>query len=344
MFFSLGAIILYFLYRSQAAAYAEQCVIDGIPAEECNLLNKLFTDFKSTNKLWLLVVVLCYMASNLSRARRWMMMFKPLGYKIHFFNALGTVMLGYFANLGVPRLGEILRPVALSRYEKVEVEKVFGTIVAERALDVVMLAIFLALTFMLEYDIVWNFIKENQALSDKIVPILTSPIFYIAIVIMGAAAVYFFFSKRFKESKLGAKLHGLFNGLLEGLKSIFKLDRPFIFILHTVFIWIMYFMMTRLCFYAFEPTAHLTVLAGLMIFVLGAIGIVFPSPGGMGTYHALVMGGLALYGIDQIEGFSFANIVFFTIQIFCNLFFGLLAYLLLPIFNRKYEGAVPIQN
>lgn len=344
LFFSIGGLILFLLYRSQSNAYAEQCIIDGIATEDCDFLGKIITDFKSVKIQWLLLIIGMYMASNASRAARWMMMFKPLGHKIKFFNAIATLMFGYFANLGLPRLGEVLRPVALSRYEKIGVEKVIGTIVAERALDVFMLLLFIGLAFTLEYDTIWNYISANQALSAKLMPILSSPLFYIFVVVAGLVGVFILRSKSFKNSKFGKKLFGLLEGLFEGVKSIFKLENPFLFILHTLFIWTMYFLMTRLCFFAFEPTSGLSSLAGLMIFVFGTLGIVIPSPGGMGTYHAALMAGLALYGIEQVDAFSFANIIFFTIQLFCNVFFGLLAYLLLPLMNKNYEGSLSTEN
>ncbi len=344
IFFSVGGLILFYLYRSQAADFAEQCVIDGIPPEDCDFLGKIIDDFKSVNVGWLLIVIAMYMASNVSRAARWMMMFKPLGHKVKFLNALSTLMIGYLANLAVPRVGEVVRPIAFARYEKVGVEKVVGTIVAERALDVLMLLLFIGLALLLEYDTLWGFIQENQGLMDKIMPIISSPLFYIAIVLAGVGGVFFLRSSWFRNSKLGVKIFSLLGGFMEGIKSVFKLEKPFIFIAHTVFIWVMYLMMTRVCFYAFEPTSALSLTAGIMIFVLGTLGIVFPSPGGLGTYHALLMAGLAIYGIDQTDAFSFANIIFFTIQLFCNVFFGVLAYVLLPLINKNYEGALSTEN
>ena len=340
----MGGVILFLLYRSQANSFAEQCQLDGILPENCNYFTELVNDFKSVKIQWLLLVIFMYMSSNVVRSLRWMMMFKPMGYKIKFENAIGTLMFGYFANLGLPRLGEILRPVALSRYEKVEVEKVVGTIVAERALDMLLLLMFIGLALFLEYETLWNYISENQAITDKLMLILTSPIFYIALILGAAFGIYFLFSKSFKKSKIGQKLWGLANGFMDGIKSIFQLERPLLFVFYTVFIWVMYLLMTRLCFFAFEPTSHLSFTTAIMIFVFGTLGIVFPSPGGMGSYHILVMAGLALYGIESSDAFSYANIIFFSIQFFCNIFFGLLAYLLLPLLNKNYAGAIRTQN
>jgi uncharacterized membrane protein YbhN (UPF0104 family) len=99
----------------------------------------------------------------------------------------------------------------------------------------------------------------------------------------------------------------------------------------------MYFLMTYFCFKAFEPTAHLGALAALLIFVFGSLGMIIPTPGGMGSYHALVIAGLMLYGINQNDAFSFAMIIFFTINIFGNILFGIIALILLPGYNRHYQ-------
>lgn len=106
---------------------------------------------------------------------------------------------------------------------------------------------------------------------------------------------------------------------------------------HSVVIWLMYFLMTYLCFFAFGPTAHLGLMAGLLVFVFGAFGIVIPSPGGMGTYQIAVTAGLVIYGVGRADAFAFSNICFFTINLFCNIGFGLLGYLLLPLLNKNYQ-------
>ena len=129
----------------------------------------------------------------------------------------------------------------------------------------------------------------------------------------------------------------MIGGFAEGLRSLQKVENKGILLLHTVTIWLMYFLMTFLCFKSFAPTAHLGPMAGLMIFVFGSLGMIIPTPGGMGSYHALVMAGLALYGIDQNDAFSFTMIIFFTINIFGNVLFGLIALFLLPGYNRRYQ-------
>ena len=118
-FASIGFFILFLLYRSQNAEYQTFCANEGIPSEDCSLLNKVIDDFRSVNYLWILIILLCYTISNFSRAARWLQLIRPLGYQPRFWNAFFTVMLGYFANLGIPRIGEVVRGASMSRAMKI---------------------------------------------------------------------------------------------------------------------------------------------------------------------------------------------------------------------------------
>ncbi|NJN35324.1 MAG: hypothetical protein HC817_14795, partial [Saprospiraceae bacterium] len=121
----------------------------------------------------------------------------------------------------------------------------------------------------------------------------------------------------------------------EGLKTIGKIDNKPLFIFHSINIWVMYYFMTYLCFFAFAPTEHLPPIAALTVFVFGTFGIVIPSPGGMGTYHVLATAALLLHGVNSNDAFSFANIVFFTVQIFYNIIVGVLSIIFMRFMNRK---------
>ena len=242
-------------------------------------------------------------------------------------------MLGYFANLGLPRMGEFVRAGALSRNENIPFEKVMGTIVIGRALDFVMLAILIALGFIFNFNAIWKYFAES--------PIVNSAFdYWWVLALIGVVGIFIFIKVLgWIKSDTDApgwvqKIKEIATGFLQGMTSIKDVENKPIFIFHTIFIWVMYFLMTYFCFFAFDPTAHLSPVAGLVVFDLGAIGMVMPSPGGMGTYHYMLMQGLQLFGVDELSGFSFANILFFTIQIFCNISFGLLALILLPYLKK----------
>ena len=334
----LGSGILYLVFRKFNAAYQESCRMDGIPADQCSLLQKVWTDFSQANFFWIGVVLLAFMISNYSRARRWQMLLHPLGYKATLGNSFWTIVLGYFANLGIPRMGEIVRATALSRYENIPVEKVMGTIVLDRLVDFFSLATVIGLTFLLEFDRLWSFLKPYVAGEPGGGSGASYLVLIFLILAAGGGMLFWRILRNNPQNVFFQKAANVLKGFAEGLQSIRKVQKPLLFVWHSVLIWVMYYLMTYLCFRAFEPTAALSPIAGLMVFVFGSLGIVVPSPGGMGTYHFLVPAALAIYGINGNDGFSFANIMFFSVQLFGNIVFGIMALIALPMLNRKPQS------
>ncbi len=337
LFFSVGFTILYLVYRTQNANYVAECAQKGIPDAECSLLHKVITDFKGANYWWILVVLICFTWSNLSRAIRWNMMIRPLGYRPKISNAFFSVMLGYLANLGLPRAGEVVRAGVFSKVENIAVEKVMGTIVLDRIIDVISILIVTGLALLLEYDRIWGYFSEEFSLDEKIAGLLQSKLIWI-LLLLGISFLIglFVFRKRLMQTALYQKVEGIIKGFVEGILTVRQLDRPLLFLFHSINIWLMYFLMTYFCFFSFAPTASLPMVAGLTVFVFGAWGIVIPSPGGMGTYHFLVGVALATFGVSADDAFSFANINFFSIQIGCNVLMGLLSLALVFYLNRNY--------
>lgn len=345
LFLGVGLSILYFVYLKYNTAYLAQCEIDGTPEEECNLIGKIISDFKSANFFWIFIVLVAFTISNLSRAARWNMLIRPMGYKPRLSNAFFTIIVGYFANLGLPRIGEVIRAATMSRYEKIPVEKLVGTIVVGRTVDVLCFASAIGIAFLIEFDKIMDFLSQNQGKGDSSGGgLMQSPLF-LSLLIGGIIlfALFFIFKKRIVQTRIYQKVINTLKGLWEGVQTIRKLDNPVLFILHSINIWVMYYLMTYLCFFAFEPTSELSPVAGLMAFVFGAFGILIPSPGGMGTYHFFTSEALMIYGLDSGDAFSFANILFFSIQLGCNVLVGILSLLLLPLMNREYRPQ-PIKN
>lgn len=340
LFLGVGIGILGLLYRSQNKAYQAECALQGIPAEECALIDKVVSDFAGANYWWIGLVLILFTISNISRAIKWNMLIHPLGYRPRFVNALLAILIGYFANLGLPRLGEVVRAGMLSRYERIGAEKVMGTIVVDRVIDVISIFFVTALALVLEYDTMMQFFAENTGLSEKTGLLRTLLLVAIpsGIVILGLA---WFFRKRLQRTGVYKKIVSVVMGFVEGLRTVGRLERPWLFVLHSINIWLMYYLMTYACFFAFAPTSGLSPVAALVVFTFGSWGIVVPSPGGMGTYHYLVQTALSMYGISGDDSFSFANIAFFSIQLGCNVVLGVLALFLLPRLNLNYQPAEP---
>ncbi len=333
LFAGVGSVILWLVYRQQSAAYLAQCQLDGVPEAECSLINKVIGDFKTLDFKWLILVWAAFFLSNVSRALRWIQLLQPLGYQPKFGNALWTILLGYFANMGLPRMGEVIRGTALSKYENIPLEKTMGTIVLDRLADMLALLLFVGLAFLFEYQTIIDFI--NQRTQTKGTSGGSSILMYVALVGILLLAVFWATRKKWMQHPIAQKVISVAQGFKEGILSIKKLEKPWVFVGHSAFIWLMYYLMLYFCFQSFAPTAHLGFKAALMVFVLGTFGIVIPSPGGMGTYHAMIVAGLSLYSISGQDSFSLANVSFFTTQIFFNLVFGILSLILLPAMNNR---------
>jgi len=282
IFVGIGALIFYLLYVRAEASYVEECALKGIPESDCSLIDKLKTDLKSSKLIWLVVILIGYMLSNIFRALRWNQMIEPLGYQPKFINSLGALMIGYFTNMAAP------------------------------------IADYFAASFEFPGWFSWQLM--------------------VGLALAGLATLYFlnrYLLNSHFEGKLMSKLQSIALGLKEGLMSLTKVKNLPLLIAYTLGIWIMYYLMTYLCFFAYKPVEHLGPIAGLVVFVFGTLGMVFPSPGGMGSYNLLITQALVIFGINEADAFSFSMIIFFTINIFGNVIFGLLFFIILPFYNKS---------
>lgn len=336
LFFALGFSILFFLYRNQDKAWKAQCALDGIPADQCSLIDKLLLDFSNANLWWIAVVAILFLTSHLSRTMRWLMLVRPLGYQPRFLNALFSVGVAYFANLGFPRIGEVVRAATLARYERIPPEKVMGTVVVDRIVDGLAMFAVLGLTLLFESDRILSLIRSLRQGSGATEEGGISWLLILAVAGMAGLVFLWFFRKPLSRLPLFGKVIGLLEGFGQGIQTVRKLEKPHWFIFHSLNVWVMYYLMTYVGFFVFAPTADLGLVAGLMVFAAGTLGFTVPSPGGMGTYHFMVASVLTFfYGIQKADAFSFANIIFFAVQIGLNTLFGIISLMLLPAVNRK---------
>lgn len=262
---------------------------------------------------WIILSVLFGLAAFISRAVRWRMLLVPLGYKPRISNTFNSMMVGYLANFAIPRLGEITRCTILAQKEKIPFNILFGTVIVERGIDLIMLILSLVLASLLELNLIGDFIFR-----EILYPILEkAQTFYnpviIIIVILALlvllALTYFFLKRSQKFSGILPAFIKQFYGLADGIKSVFKMKNTGMFFVHTFFIWIMYFFMSYVCFFALDETSDLGFKAGVFILAIGGIGMAAPVQGGIGVYHLLVQQGLLLFGVDAQSGLTYATIV-----------------------------------
>lgn len=260
--------------------------------------------------------------SHLSRAYRWKFMLEPLGFKPKFINSILAVLVGYLVNLAIPRAGEISRATVMTNYEKIPFEKAFGTIVAERIADLIMMLSIVAITLFVQFDFIYDLLTKNFN------PLKIS--IGLAVLIVG----FYIFTSFVKKATSGflLKIKTFISGLIEGVTSIFKMKNKWAFIFHTLFIWAMYVAM----FWATIPAIEgLNVpFGGILIgFIAGGFSIAATN-GGIGLYPIAVASALALFDIPAETATAFGWIMW-TAQTAMIVIFGGLAFLLLPIYNKN---------
>ncbi len=292
-------------------------------------------DIATANFIFLIPATIMLLMSHLSRAVRWKILMEPLGYKPSLINTFLAVMVGYWANLAVPRLGELLKCTILGRYEKVPADKLVVTIVAERAFDVVSLLVVLFLTITLQYDLVGTYAGNmlKSAFQNKAGNISYDKIFLTIGIIAFIIFVIGFLLKKLAHISFIYKTKVFIKGIIQGLTSVKNIKHKGWFFFHTVLIWVLYLLSTYMGFFAMNNMSQYGLKAAFSALSFGSIGMIVPSPGGIGSYQYAVQQVLMLYGISAEKGLSLGMLIWFA-QTGIVVIFGTLSFLLLPAFNR----------
>lgn len=292
-------------------------------------------------KHWLIVPAFALLLlSHFVRAVRWKILMEPLGYRPSTFNTFAAVMIGYLVNAGVPRLGEVVKCTLVARYEKVRADKLVGTIVMERAVDVVSLAaVFLAALFFQGHyigdfvgSLFGNFFKNNAGETSvfKIVLYTGS-----LLVVFGLG---YFLLKRFGHVDAVGKIKTVLQGIWHGLQSIRFVQHKGWFVFHSVLMWALYLASTTLGIYALRETAHLGIGGGLTTLAVGSVGMVL-TPGGIGAYPLLVSQLLEAYGLNKETIGTALGWLLWTVQTLIILIGGLVLTALFSIINKKKKAS-----
>ena len=288
-------------------------------------------------KQWLFAPVLILMLiSHYSRTLRWKILMEPLGYKPSTFNTFAAVMIGYLVNMGVPRLGEVMKCTILARYEKIRADKLVGTIVLERTFDLVCLIVVFIFSFILQRDVILEYIqtqvivlfKDNTGhLSIKKL-LITAGIFIVFVLLV------YIMLKRFGHIDAVGKIKNVLRNIWHGLSSIRFIKHKGAFIFHTILIWSLYLASTTLGLYALKETSHLGIGGGLTTLSVGSIGMIF-TPGGIGAYPLLVSELMGLYGLDIDTIGTALGWLLWSAQTAITVVVGIICFALLSAFNKN---------
>ncbi|UKJ07559.1 lysylphosphatidylglycerol synthase transmembrane domain-containing protein [Solitalea lacus] len=318
-FIGLGVAMLYLAFKGQD-------------------ISLIMLKLKSANFYWVAISAIVTMVAHYVRAVRWNMLIEPLGHKPKSSNTFIAVLVGYAANLAFPRLGEVVRCGTLTKTDKVPMDKLIGTVIVERVVDLLSLIAILVLTVLLQFDRISSFVYDNllKGIIEKLTG-NTSMLIVAVGVSIGLLVLSIIIFKKYKhqvyQSAIGKKIMGLLEGISHGLASIGKLKSSSGFLLYTFLLWVLYLFSTYTMFFALSPTSSLTLLTALFVLTVGSLGMAAPVQGGLGAFHWIVSKGLILYGIAEIDGLAYATISHGT-QTLMIIIFGSLGFFSL-LFTQK---------
>lgn len=301
-------------------------------------LQKILFDLRNANYFWVIASALVSIVAHYIRGLRWKMLIKPLGHEPSNANTYHAVMVGYLANLAVPRMGEISRCGVLNRSNKIPLNSLIGTVIIERIIDVLFLLSILVFSVLLEYNRIFDFIKINilVPMFDKFSN--SSLIIYLIIgmLLIAILAIYVIriYHKKLLSIKLYNKLYEIIIGFKEGILSVIKMEKKGLFILYSVSIWFLYILSTYLCYFAIESTSTLSFSSAIFVMAVGGIGMSAPVQGGIGAYEATVQLGLLVYGVAAVNGLAYATLNHSS-QILSILIFGSISLIYIFLKFRK---------
>ncbi len=285
-------------------------------------LSELVQYFKDADYFWIGLGVFFGILSHLSRAYRWKFMIEPLGYTLRLPNSIMAVFATYLVNYTIPRAGEITRASILTNYEKVPFEKGFGTIVSERIADMMVMLCIILITLFLEFDFIIQFF------SDRFNPTVIA----IGLLILVVLAILFYVFIKRSKSKVALKIRTFIEGLIEGFMVIFKMEKKWSFIFHTLFIWTMYVLMFYVTTFALSETTNIPLAAVLIGFISASFSIAATN-GGIGSYPVAVFAAFSIFGIAKEPSIAFGWIMWSS-QTLMIIILGGLSLIYLPIYNR----------
>ncbi len=300
---------------------------------------EIFTSLKEANYWWIVLAMGTGILAHISRAMRWKMLLEPLDFKPKTSTTFYAVMIGYLGNLALPRLGEVLRCGILKRYEKIPFTQSFGTVITERLIDTLTLLILFITSVWIEYERMHTYISDNiiSPLMKKLQAVADNKLMLFGLI--GAAVLFFILlfilRKKIFQNPVAHKIRALLVSFLDGIKTISKVKRPFLFIFHSVFIWIMYLMSVYVCVFAFKETSTMTLTDCLAIMCFGSLGVI-ATPGGIGAYQWIVLQILLFWGYSTAMGVAFGWMAWLA-QTVVVLVIGPISFGLLALNNKERQ-------
>ena len=279
-------------------------------------LDDFLSKLNLTRYGWIIGSMLLSLVAYVSRAYRWQLLLRAADQKVSTFRLTLAVFVGYLANLAFPRLGEVVRCAVLKKTNQIPVSLSIGTVVTERIIDSLVLLFFLIIALLLEFDLIVTYFEN--IVSTYHIPL--DGILYAALTLLMIFSILVLVILR-THTPLSQRTKKMASEVLKGILTIKSIQSKSLFLITTTVMWLTYFLMSYMIFFALEETSSLSLTAGFMLLVSGGIALALPVQGGIGTYHAMIAMMLGLYGIENTTGLFLATLLHSS-QILSVVIFG----------------------
>ena len=285
----LGSGILYWMYRDFDFKQLEHVL------------------WEEMDWTWMLLSLPFGALAEILRGLRWRQILCATGEKPRRSTIINSIFLSYAASLIVPRVGEFLRCGVLKRYDGISFTKALGTVVSERAVDIIVMLLVTGTTMLLQFGVFTTFFEKTGTNIDGILSKFSSTGYLVTAIC--ALAVVILLHLLLKRLSIYNKVKTTFAGVWQGVKSIGHLSNVPLFILLSFGIWASYFIHYYITFFCFDFTAGLGMSCALVTFIVGSIAVIVPTPNGAGPWHFAIKTMLILYGIADQQALYFVLIV-----------------------------------
>lgn len=310
----LGGAILYWMYRGFNFRSIEHVMLHEM------------------NWWWMLLSFPFGILAQAFRGWRWRQTLDPVGEHPRSSVSVYSIFISYASSLVIPRIGEFARCAILKRWDRVSFPKALGTVVTERAIDSLLVALITALTFLWQLPVFTRFFSRTGTRIDQIFSQFTTTGWWVTAICGAAAILLVWFILR--KLSIYNKVKDTFIGLWSGIISVKNVRNVPKFIIFTLAIWACYFLHYYLTFFCFDATSHLGVACGMVTFIVGSIAVIVPTPNGAGPWHFAVKTMLILYGVASNDALYFVLIVH-TVQTLLVVALGIFGLIALNFIKKK---------
>ena len=310
----LGGAILYWMYRGFDFKQVEHVM------------------FHEMNWTWMLLSFPFGIMAQVFRGWRWRQSLEPVGEKPRSSTCIHAIFISYATSLLIPRIGEFARCAILRRYDKTDFPKALGTVVAERAIDSLLVLAVAGITLVSQMRIFHIFFDQTGTSIDAVIDRFSTAGYIVTGICAAAVGVLLHFL--FKRMAIYNKVKETVRGIWQGINSVKRVRNKPLYLFFTLAIWGSYFLHYYLTFFCFESTVSLGMACAMVTFVVGSIAVIVPTPNGAGPWHFAVKTMLILYAVGSNDALNFVLIVH-SVQTLLVVVLGVYAWIALAFTHQK---------